>query len=355
MSRQTPSDKALVSLIKLADLTKLPINELLHKGGNGELRFCVPLPAEAVVFTIDRRTLEMEQSANDILSRKKLSQRLEEQNAPRSQQLDFLFLSKSDCLKLERFSDHRQGLFDSGLTLDTCAKFTEVVPPDSSEHSISGIGIIDALWRPIYATYSVMQPSTHPTITGLGSPYRIPLSLDALLVFNLDLEGFIERNRPITLVRRQPWTSDYLVWMLQASRSIWRSRYESDTHWEKPFSTTHDDAIAFFIRKGLSKNQAKAAASMIRPSEARGNSGQPDIPVTLTFETPELVALFAASEHFWKDWDPRYPDDAPDNESIAQWLFKNHGLSASYLAKIAPSLIRRDETRRRQGKPENSK
>lgn len=355
MSRQTPSDKALVSLKKLADLTKLPINELLHKGGNGELRFCVPIPAETVVFTIDRHTFEMEQSANNILSRKKLSQRIEEQNAPRRQQLDFLVLSKSDCLNLEKFSGHSQDLFDSGLALDSCATITEVIPPDSSKRSSSGIGISDAIRQPIYAIYSVIQPSTHPTITSLGYPYRIPLSLDALLAFNLDLEEFIASNRRATLVRPQPWTSDYLVWMLQASQSFWRSRYRPDTRWNKPFSITHDDAIAFFMRKGLSRNQAKAAASMIRPIETRGNSVQPDMAVTLTFETPELIALFAASEHFWKDWDSRFPDDAPNNELIAQWLIDNHGLSASYLAKIAPSLIRRDETRRRQGKPKKPK
>lgn len=61
-------------------------------------------------------------------------------------------------------------------------------------------------------------------------------------------------------------------------------------------------------------------------------------------ETKKLTALRLAAVKFWSNYDPSQPDTAPKNETVIQWLQKEHGIGATPAAEMA-SILRPESLR----------
>jgi hypothetical protein len=61
-------------------------------------------------------------------------------------------------------------------------------------------------------------------------------------------------------------------------------------------------------------------------------------------ETKKLTALRLAALKFWSNYDPEQPDTAPKNETVIEWLQKEHGIGATPAAEMA-SILRPEKLR----------
>jgi len=61
-------------------------------------------------------------------------------------------------------------------------------------------------------------------------------------------------------------------------------------------------------------------------------------------ETKKLTALRLAAVKFWSNYDPAQPDTAPKNETVIDWLQKEHGIGATPAAEMA-SILRPESLR----------
>jgi hypothetical protein len=61
-------------------------------------------------------------------------------------------------------------------------------------------------------------------------------------------------------------------------------------------------------------------------------------------ETKKLTALRLAAVKFWSNYDPAQPDTAPKNETVVDWLQREHGIGATPAAEMA-SILRPESLR----------
>lgn len=230
-------ERLYISLEDAAATTKIKVADLLHFGGLGKLRIVVmspegleivPFDTEAGVCGVPLFTPEM------------------------------LALFPATCRRLECNGTASQGEFSRGYVFDLLGPLTQILPSYANPQ-FSGRW---CYWKTFKGNVG------HSLEIVPGSLFVVMSDLHAFLSGAYSEE---EKEQEAAFPPREAFWSDALAFMMQASRKFWQGLGEND----RGKFPKNEEVQAWLMDEGreLSLNQAKAAASLIRPKFA--GTGRP--------------------------------------------------------------------------------
>lgn len=230
-------DRLYVSLEDAAALAKVRAADLLHFAGLAKLRIVMMLPEGLEVRPFDSET-----GLRGVAS-----------FVP-----EMVALSPATCRRIECNRVATQGEFSRGYIFELLGPLAQIFPSYANPQ-------FSGRW----CTWKVYKD---------GEPHVLEIVSELLFVTVPDLSAFLsgtfdddEAGQGENRSRTEAFWSDALAFMMQASRKFWNGVSEAD----KGKFPKNEDVQAWLMAadRGLSKSQAKAAASLIRPKFA--GTGRP--------------------------------------------------------------------------------
>lgn len=350
--------RTLYTIAEAADLANCAVDELIRAGAAGQLRFCIKVPHDVSVYSVESGVLRLEHAYSNALAKKMDSDRYLEHQAILMDNIKFLFVNATDCGTIESLGTSAKSEFRTGAGLTEQNVLSEVRPiaPKRSTFSLG-----TQTGRSIFGRVLCTYPNNHPIET--PAPYRhgrrqpIVFATNELHVAAADLELFLTSGGSLAGASHRddtfpvmPYTSKKLRYLYLASNLWERARDPNKSHAD--YLKFHSGTIVPYLREAGdgclgSDNLVVGAARLIRPLFARREGpkhlGGAD---ALDFRTPELRALRTAS-HLWEYVEH---DSAPSNEQVKNALrvaLKEQGIGENgTLLRIGPAILRLESRKR---------
>lgn len=249
--------RAYFSLAQAAEIAGCTNADLLHYGGRGKIRLCVPIPTDAKVHSVlpenSRRTL------TDVEGGK-----LEgSQGVMEPIDLEMVFIKPIECRAVEYGATIQQSTFDAGWFFNAQSYPMPRTPisPTEKRNRLAG------LTRRKFVIYRDSQP------------HALMIHQSTIFVMVLDLERFLNGQQVEALENisankedDRRWETEELRYLIQASRRFFQNAAPND----RDTVPSKDEVVAWLCRDDVfTPSLAKHADSIIRPLWAKKRGGRP--------------------------------------------------------------------------------
>lgn len=337
------SYRILYSIGDAASVLGSSIDELMRHAALGNIRLCIRLPDNAVVFSL-RKAL-FNESAATLAERQRTLMFGWSIEVP---EVEVLFLGENACREIEALGMTTVKTFDSAAKYDTVFSGQIEVSPSQYMSPFDSVDLHPSrMHARVLAVYSELEKHRFdlPDAHSPGKPINFKLQRSDLLIAAADLERLSSRslldNLPAVDVSWDgvlpPYMSDKLQAMREASRIWINSQDKMDS------KAIHSLVIkklqsreCFAMRRRL----AEDAASLIQPIYARRSKRGYEVPTTQhAVPSPELKALIIAAE-LWKNYETNSrPTDDEVRDRIREILGEGYPMS-DRLSRQGPVLLR---------------
>ena len=337
-------NRAIYTIAEAAEKTGSSLRELLQHGRDGEITFCVRIPNDLTIVSVDQVTLDLENIPQGDPKRMWYRHYLQGREPCEAGEIHRLVLSKSDCknvISLERFE---QNAFRSGLRLDENLNPVRIDPPLPKDLCGKEAGNSVAKLTRYFVPYPKnKRPSFFHSGDNIFSQ-KIWLAIDDLAVSAVDFEKFLKENpRQIEEVKIDELSSQ------QMSEKL-KNLVATAKYFSEEYSKTNKHPAKSVVAHKLQKEYkfprylATAGATIISPGYEQNKINRIFNRIGIT---NTLRSLLDVSKIIWE----KNPNKCPPQKKIEEmlkekWQVTHRTEMVESIAQYAAQIIRPDKARR---------
>jgi hypothetical protein len=256
--------KAYFPLAQAAEIAACTADDLLHFGGIGKIRLCIPVPIGAKVFSVLPQARHRRLTKEEYEGYGGFEDSIEPKDG-----LEMFFIDPRDCRAVEFEGTCSQTHFSSGWVFSAYRMATRVTAksPRESKSRLTGD-----------ATPRRFVTREHEKVCA------VRIEKNRMFITALDLDRFVKGDEPEILgdiddsdvnsrEAARPWETDELRILIQASEKFFKFATESDSDSYK----RKDDVADWLVNNSegkISRTLARHADSIIRPGFSK-KAGRP--------------------------------------------------------------------------------